>query len=297
MTEYRETKQKAAPEVGGECGQEERLQALFIAGDPPGEPSELLLRRVSDLAARSAASPRRARRGWPLQWSARESAPLRERRVIRVARWCAAGIALAALISFWPARRTDVGAVAAAVRATTAAPALHVVGRGTKETQELWFLQGAGFYLYGKNPRFETILVDDLEHQYRYEIRERRVYVTPSLMADPKGVSMFWENHSGAGLLKQMLAAWGPKNVSVETVTRDGRTLRQLVGPRRVTKVTIDPETDRILTTDVDLPLPDGTHEWTRYDFDYPDPGTVDRSHFQFQMPEGVTVVDQTGER
>jgi hypothetical protein len=94
-----------------------------------------------------------------------------------------------------------------------------------------------------------------------------------------------------------MLRAWGRKNVSVETVTRDGRTLRQLVGPRRITRITIDPETDRILMVDVDAPQPNGTKYWTRYDFEYPDPRTVDRSYFQFKMPKGVTVVDQTGQR
>ena len=214
-----------------------------------------------------------------------------------MARWGAVGLLVVALISFWPANRRDGGVVEAALRTSAAAPALHVVGRGTRESQELWFLQGAGSYLYGKNPKSETILVDDLQHQYRYEVRERRVYVSRSLMADPKDVALFWANHSGAGLLKQMLQAWGPKSVRVESVTREGRTLRQLVGPRRVTKITINPETDRILTVDVDLPHAGGTDYWTRYDFDYPDPATVDRRHFQFHMPPGAVVVDQTGRR
>jgi hypothetical protein len=206
-------------------------------------------------------------------------------------------LVVAALISVWPASRREGGVVEAALRASAAAPALHVVGRGTTEDLELWYRQGAGFSLYGKDPKHETILVDDLRHQYRYEIRERRVYVTRSQMADPSGVALFWANQSGAGMLKQMLQAWGTQGVSVESVTRGGRTLRQLVGPRRVTKITIDPETDRILSTDVDLPHPGGTDYWTRYDFDYPDPATVDRRHFQFHIPPGVTVVDQTARR
>jgi hypothetical protein len=296
MTEYDRMRTEGAPDPGRAGPQEERLQALFTAADPQGEPSEKLVRRVSELAAQRAAATRHARGWWPLQRSARDTTPFRGRRALRVARWCVAGVALAALISFWPAEERDVSAVAAAVRATTAAPALHVVGRGTKITQELWFVQGAGVYLYGKNPQHETILVDDMKHYYRYEIRERRVYVTRSLMADPKMLSLFWENHSGAGLLKQLLAACGPKSVSLETIRRDGRLLRQIIGPRRVTRITIDPETDRILATDVDLPHPDGTRDWARYDFDYPDPATVDRSHFQFHMPRGVSVVDQTGQ-
>jgi hypothetical protein len=117
------------------------------------------------------------------------------------------------------------------------------------------------------------------------------------MIASPTGIALFWASHSGAGLLQQMLQVWGPHGVSVETVTREGRTLRQLIGPRRVTKVTIDPETDRILTVDVNLPHAGGTDYWTRYDFEYPDPATVDRHHFQFRMPPGIAVVDQTGRR
>jgi hypothetical protein len=297
MNEREQTEPNAGREGGGEGSWEERLQALYAAADPQGEPSEALVQRVSELRARHAASRQRGSRGWPLRRPALAGSPLRARPVLQVARWGVAGVLVVALIIFWPVNRRHGGVVEAALRASAAAPALHVVGRGTHENQELWFRQGAGAYLYGKNPKSETILVDDLKHQYRYEIRERRVYVTRSFMADPNGVASFWANHSGAGMLKQMLQAWGRQHVSVETITREGRTLRQLVGPRRVTKITIDPETDRILTVDVDLPHPGGTDEWTRYDFDYPDPATVDRRHFQFHMPPGVAVVDQTGGR
>jgi hypothetical protein len=296
MNEH-EQKAKAGRERGSESSWEEHLQALYAAADPQGEPSEALVQRVSELRARHAASRQRGRRSWPLKRPGHAGSLLRARPVLQVARWGVAGVLVVALISFWPANRRDGGVVEAALRASAAAPALHVLGRGTNENQELWFRQGAGAYLYGKNPKYETILVDDLQHQYRYEIRERRVYVTRSLMADPRDVALFWANHSGAGLLRQMLQAWGPQGVSVETITREGRTLRQLVGPRRVTKITIDPDTDRILTVDVDLPHPGGTDDWTRYDFDYPDPATVDRRHFQFHVPPGVTVVDQTAGR
>jgi hypothetical protein len=297
MNEHEHAGPEAGREGRDESSWEERLQGLYAAADPQEEPSEALVQRVSELRAQHVGSAQRGGRGWPLQWPAHAKMPLRVRPVLQVARWGVVGLLVVALVSFWPANRQDGGVVEAALRASAAAPALHVVGRGTKENQELWFLQSAGVCLYGKNPYSETILVDDLQRQYRYEIRERRVYVTRSLMADPKGVTSFWANHSGAGLLKQMLQAWGPKRVSVETVTREGRTLRQLVGPRRVTKVTIDPETDRILRIDIDLPQPDGMDDWTRYDFDYPDPATVDRRHFEFHMPPGVAVVDQTGRR
>jgi hypothetical protein len=271
---------------------EQRLQALYAAADPNGEPSEALVRRISELAARHAAASEATRARRPLP--GRLVALLPGRALPRIARWCVVGLLVALMAGIRPAGRPDGSAVAAALRASASAPALHVVGRGAHETQELWYVAGAGVYLYGKRPQYETILVDDLERHYRYEIRERRVYLGRSLLGTPRGDAHFWETHSGSGLLKQMLAAWGPKGVSVETVTRNGRTLRQLVGPRRITRITIDPETDRILMVDVDNPQPDGTNDWMRYEFFYPDPATVDRSHFKFRVPPGVTVVDQT---
>jgi hypothetical protein len=297
MNEQEQSGPGAGPEKKSEGSWEDRLQALYAAADPQGEPSDALVQRISDLRARYSAPSQRKGRDWLLRRPARAGSPLRTWSMLPVVRWGVAVFLAVALISIWPANRRDGGVVEAALRASAAAPALHVVGRGTSENQELWYRQGVGVYLYGKNPKFETILVDDLRHQYRYEIRERCVYVTRSLMADPSGVALFWANHSGAGMLKQMLQAWGPESVSVESVTREGRTLRRLVGPRRVTKITIDPETDRILAVDVDLPHPGSTDDWTRYDFDYPDPATVDRGHFQFHLPPGVAVVDQTARR
>jgi hypothetical protein len=291
MTERERTTKGDAARMPGEGIEEQRVQALFAAADPRGEPSEALVRRVSDLGSRCAAAPRRVRGWWSLGGSVRAPA------AVSVARWCAASLLVVALVSLWPASRQDRGALAAVLRASATAPAMHVVGRGTSEKQELWFVAGVGCYLYGKNPKYETILVDDMKHYYRYELLERRVYVTRSLLAEPRGVSMFWEAHSGTGLLRELLQKCGENSVSIETVKRDGRTLRQLVGPRRVTRITIDPETDRILVSRSDVHHPDGTVDWSRYDFDYPDPATVDRSHFRFKMPQGVTIVDQTRDR
>jgi hypothetical protein len=290
MTERERMTNDSSLETSGEGPREARLQTLFAAADPQGEPSEALVHRVSELGSRNPA-PRRAARGWPLRW--RVSVPT----AVSVARWCVAGLAVALLISLWPAPQQDGGAVAAALRASTAAPAMHCILKGSTDQQEVWFVAGAGCYLYGKNPQHETIIVDDMKHYYRYEIRERRVYVTPSLMADPKNLSIFWEAHSGAGLLKKLMAACGPKSVRLEMIRRDGRLFQQIVGPRRVTRITIDPETDRILISESDPPQADGSTAHIRYEFDYPDPAAVDRSHFQFKMPQGVTIVDQTRDR
>lgn len=289
MTERERMTKGDAGEVSGEGTQEQQMRALFAAADPCGEPSEALVRRVSNLGSCCDAAPPRAGGWWPLRKRARTAA------VVSMARWGVAGLLVAALVSLWPGSRQDGGAVAAVLRASAAAPAMHVVGRGPDMSLELWYLAGVGAYLYGKNPTYETVLVDDLKHEYRYEARERRVCVTPSLMSDPNQVPV--ANLSAAGFLKEMLAAYGPKEIRVETVVRDGRVLRQFIGPRRITRVTIDPQTDRILLSESDVPQPDGTTEKTRYVFDYPDPATVDRSHFEFQMPKGVTIVDQTRDR
>jgi hypothetical protein len=291
MTERERMTNDHSLKTSGEGPREARLQTLFAAADPQREPSEALVRRVCELGSRYPAAPRRAVGGWPLRRSVRAPAAM------SVARWCVAGLVVALLISLWPARQHDVGAVAAALRASTAAPAMHCILKGSTDQQEVWFVAGVGIYLYGRNPQHETIIVDDMKHYYRYEILERRVYVTPSLMADPKNVSIFWESHSGAGLLKQLMAWCGPNSVSLEMIRRDGRLFQQIVGPRRVTRITIDPETDRILLSESDVPQADGTTSHTRYEFDYPDPATVDRSRFQFKMPQGVTVVDPTRDR
>jgi hypothetical protein len=288
MTERERTTKGNAGGTSGDGTRERQMRALFAAADPCGEPSEALVRRVSDLGSRCAPPPRRAGGWWPLRKRARGVAG---------ARWCVAGLLVAVLVSRWPSSRQDRGALAAVLRASAAAPAMHCILRGSTDQQEVWYVAGAGCYLYGKNPQHETVLVDDMKHYYRYEIRERRVYVTQSVLAEPKGVSLFWEAHSGTGIMKELVQAFGAQGVRVERITRDGRALRQLVGPRRVTRITIDPETDRILLSESDVPQADGTTSHTRYEFDYPDPATVDRSRFQFKMPQGVTVVDPTRDR
>jgi len=291
MTERKQTTKGDAGEVSGEGTREQRMRALFAAADPQGEPSDALMRRVSDLGSRCAPPPRRTGGWWPLRESGRARA------AVSMARWCAASLLVAVLVSLWPASRQDRGALAAVLRASAAAPAMHCILRGSTDQQEVWYVAGVGCYLYGKNPQHETVLVDDMKHYYRYEILERRVYVAQSVLAEPKGVSLFWEAHSGTGIMKELVKAFGAQGVRVETITRDGRALRQIVGPRRVTRITIDPETDRILLSESDVPQADGTTSHTRYEFDYPDPATVDRSHFQFKMPHGVTVVDETRDR
>src|SRR5438128_8838158 len=60
MTDRERTTRGAAPGTSGEDPREARLQALFTAAEPAADPSEALLRRVAELAARhEAREPRR----------------------------------------------------------------------------------------------------------------------------------------------------------------------------------------------------------------------------------------------
>jgi hypothetical protein len=62
-------------------------------------------------------------------------------------------------------------------------------------------------------------MVTFLQHQYGYKIRKTREYDSCSLMADPKDVASFWASHSGAGMLRQILQAWGRRASACPAVT------------------------------------------------------------------------------
>jgi hypothetical protein len=273
------------PDPRTDAAREARLRSLFAAADPMDDPSTSLTERITQLRLRRA-----------------EPAKILRPRMRPVLRWCALGMTCAALVGVWATgRRDNNSAVATAIRATASAPALHVHGGGKHERQELWYVEGVGIYGYDKNDWSqspETIWVDDMRRWYLYEIRERRVTIRRSLMADPKHWLLFWENHSGTGMLNQLRAVVGPQSIREETAVRDGRAVRKVIGPftgpRWVNRFTIDAETDRILSIETNRPKPDGTIDRVRFIHEYPDPRDVDRRYFRFEIPKGVTVIDET---
>jgi hypothetical protein len=179
---------------------------------------------------------------------------------------------------------------------------LHAIDQrsdGNKEigNTEIWFVMGVGSYMRQKTPsqNLETVLVDDLKHEYHWtvsspdEADRNRVEVKPSKLADQKYAAQMRE-FTGTGILKAMQAEVGPSGVTTKMVVRDGRRLRQLTDPKNQQQIYVDPQTDRIVMQE--RSLPEGGIEQMRIDY----PASIDLSRFRFEIPKGACVVDRTGE-
>lgn len=219
-------------------------------------------------------------------------------------RWGWMGAAVV-LLAFWATTQRSNDVLAATIRATEAATALHAIDQrsdGHKETgnTEIWFVMGVGSYMRQKTPsqNVETVLVDDLKHEYQWTVSNvwegwrNRVEVRPSKLAAPKDAAQMRELFTGTGILKAIQAEVGPKGVTTKRVVRDGRRLRQLTDPKNQQQIYVDPQTDRMVMQE--RSLPEGGIE--RIQFDYPDAASMDLSRFRFEIPKGACVVDRTGE-
>jgi hypothetical protein len=264
---------------------------------PLSPASEALRARVTEICRPPQTAPRGARRGPPPGG--------RMRTGIGAAGWGWMGAVVLVLLILIVASRQSPDVLAATIRATEAATALHAIDQrsdGHKETgnTEIWFVMGVGSYMRQKTPsqNVETVLVDDLKHEYQWtvsdpdEARRNRVEVRPSKLAAPKDAAQMRELFTGTGILKAIQAEVGPKGVTTKMVVRDGRRLRQLTDPKNQQQIDVDPQTDRMIMQE--RSLPEGGIE--RIQFDYPDPASIDLSRFRFEIPKGACVVDRTGE-
>jgi hypothetical protein len=211
--------------------------------------------------------------------------------------WGWTGVVLLILVVLVVAGRRSPDVLAATIRATEAATACHAVIQRPDGRSEIWVVMGVGSYVR-QETTLETVLVDDLKHEYQWTVRHpneaqrNRVEVRPSKLADRKYAAQMREGFTGTGLLKAIQAEVGPSGVTTKTVVRDGRRLRQLTDRRNRQQVYIDPQTDQIVM--VEGALSEGGME--RVQIDYPDPASIDRSRFRFEIPRGACVVDRTGE-
>jgi hypothetical protein len=267
---------------------------------PPA--SEALRTRVTEICRPPQTAPRGARRGPPPGG--------RMRTGIGAAGWGWMGAILLILIVLIVASRQSPDVLAATIRATEAATAWHAVIERPDDRVEIWWVMDVGSYerqssrvhhSFDNNPqtpRIETVDVDDLKHAYQWitsdvwEGWRNRVEVTLSKLADRKFATQMREQWTGTGILKWLQAKDGPKGVTTKTIVRDGRSLRQLTDRKNHQQVYVDPQTDRIVMQE--RSLPEGGIE--RMQIDYPDPASIDRSRFRFEIPKGACVVDRTGE-
>jgi hypothetical protein len=262
---------------------------------PPA--SEALRTRVTEICRPPQTAPRGARVGPPPGG--------RMRTGIGAAGWGWMGAILLILIVLIVTSRQSPDVLAATIRATEAATALHAIDQrsdGLKEigNTEIWFVMGVGSYMRQKTPsqNVETVLVDDLKHEYQWtvsdpdEAQRNRVEVKPSKLADQKDAAQTRELLTGTMILKAIQVEVGPKGVTTKMVVRDGRRLRQLTDPKNHQQIYVDPQTDRMMMQE--RSLPEGGIEQMR--IDYPDPASIDLSRFRFEIPKGACVVDRTGE-
>jgi hypothetical protein len=278
------------------------LASMVREAFPLPSAPESLRTRVTEICRPPQTAPRGARLGPPPGG--------RMRTGIGAAGWGWMGAILLILVILLVVSRQSPDVLAATIRATEAATAWHAVIERPDARVEIWWVLGLGSYErqssrvqhpFDNNPQtppIETADVDDLKHTYQWitshvwEGWRNRVEVTPSRLADPKAAAQMREQWTGTGVLKWLQAKVGAKGMTTKTVLRDGRSLRQLTDRKNQQQVYVDPETDRMMMQE--RSLPEGGIE--RIQIDYPDPASIDRARFRFEIPKGACVVDRTGE-
>jgi anti-sigma factor RsiW len=240
------------------------------------------------IAAALAASPQPEERT-PAPAVSPRSISAKEKLRMAATRWGWAMTLAAILAALWVGSPRGGDAVAAAIRATEAAPAVHLVGHGSRGTTvEGWVLAGVGSYIRVEGPGRETIMVDDLKHRFDYDVQGRRVATMPSSMADPKEAARDLEFFSATGTLRQLQKHHAVRDILVSTVVHNGRRLRRITARGESSLVYVDPATNRVVLMEDWSSAPDPQYE--RTEIDYPDPASVNRALFQFKVPPGVTV-------
>lgn len=273
------------------------LQDLLCAAFPPSPTSAAppaLERRLSEIWEQPKTAPRGARL-LPPRWRDAVSFAVPGRGA--TLRWGSLGALATLLIAAWLMfPQGDV--LAAAIRATEAAPLVHMTGTMPTGAFESWSMPGVGRRVAVDNGSKRSIFVDDRKSLYWYHVDEGRVEKEPSGLAQPGGIMGWSDVWTGAEMLKQVQGWTIRPQTTIEEVSEGGVKMRKLQatlpnGGRM--SVFINAGTDRIARIDSELVDKDGKSQRHRMEFDYPDPKSVDRDLFRFKMPKGVWLQDHTG--
>jgi hypothetical protein len=222
----------------------------------------------------------------------------REMITMNAVRWAGVITVVALAVAFWPGSRSGSDAVAAAIRATEAASAIHVRGVGSLGSQyEGWIVPGKGSRARWTRPEDQEFLeVDDMERAYCYYVHERKVEISSSQMGDPARAAGLRALFTITGALRELQLRSPKEQVRVDTVRVQARQLKRLEAPGSTDVYYTDPETHRVVAFERTMPVGKGSTkmERIRISMDYPEPAEVDSSLFRFQMPPDVTVEDFT---
>ncbi len=214
------------------------------------------------------------------------------------ARWAGGATVIALGITLWAGGRKGGSVVAAAIQATEAAPAVHMVGHSSRGSEyEGWMVAGKGSYSRALGDGHEMVMVDDLQRIYQYSKNENRVTIMATQWGDPKRVGEVGGMFTLTGALRDLQREHKPEAILVETVTKDGRQLRRITAKGEPQTFYMDPRTNRLVLIEGSGPGISRRIEQVRVIIDYPDPATVDSALFRFAVPPGATVVDQTHQK
>lgn len=271
------------------------LERQVRAAFPCPEVSDALRSRVAHICAEAVdtAPPGRTRPAW------------NRRRWMHTARWASLGVAAAALAVAWMSDRPGAEALAATIRAMESVPVIHVVSRGDRGYRgETWIVNGVGMATHSRQHDLETVIIDDLKNEYRHlvplqpdtGIFEPRIQVMPSQLADPKRKAAIWSGFSLPDRLKELQSGTNRGAAQMSWVNQGGRRLLRVHVSGQGWRITFysDAQTGRIQSIEEQGPSVRGKSQLIRSVLDYPSLESVDRSRFQFVVPDGVVVWDQT---
>jgi hypothetical protein len=202
-------------------------------------------------------------------------------------------LAAAAAGLVWMSDRSGAAVLAAALRATEAAPAWHLVATGDAgPVQEGWYVLGVGSYERQIGPAGRTIriTVDDRRHRYVYTPDKRQVEVWPSDIGDRTNTRNLQQHLTGSGLLRELKSHSSVQAFQVRKVVLNQRSLWQITLPG-LARAYVDPETDRVISMETITGGALSRVGFRRCEIDYPDPARIDPTRFRFVIPPGVGVV------
>jgi hypothetical protein len=273
------------------------VNELVCAAFPPSPASPALDRRLSEIWEQPQKAPHGTRLFLPMLRSVGDRVALAGIGSGAKLCWGSLGALAALLVTVWLMfPQGDV--LAAAIRATEAAPLVHVTGTTPTGTFESWQMPGIGYRVEVDDGGKRLILVDDRKRSYLYHVDEGRVEIEPSDLAQPGGLNRSGDVWTGADFLKKIQSWTVRPETSMAEVSEAGVPMRELrvslpKGERM--RVLIDPRTDHITRIDSDSIDKVGETERRRMQFDYPDPKSADPGLFHFKMPKGVWIQDHIG--